>query len=105
MPPPPTDSGGGRGDGGHVAVDQAGTGHRPRVAEALVVAINIRQARVEAQPPDAVLDAHPPPGERPVVGDVLRRAVTAPRIVSSGFTPPPRVAYPLTHTCPGSPPP
>src|SRR4051812_50116530 len=92
MPPSPTDSGhdrGGRGDGGQVAIDQAGTGHRPRVAEALVVAINIRQARVEAQPPDAVLDAHPPPGERPVVGDVLRRAGGAPRVWPGGGAPPP----------------
>src|SRR4051794_41953838 len=101
MPPPPTDSGGGRGDGGHVAVDQAGTGHRPRVAEALVVAINIRQARVEAQPPDAVLDAHPTPGERPVVGDVLRRGGAAPRVGPRGPGPPPRGGRPPPPPGPG----
>ena len=63
-------------------VDQAGHGPHPRRVAAAVVAVGLRQRREDAHPAEGVLGHDAAAGEGAIVGDVLRRARLAARLLA-----------------------
>ena len=68
-------------------VDQAGHRDDPPLVAPAVVPVALRQALVRPQPPDPVLDLHPPPRQAPVARPVRLRQ-RPPRVVRRGITAP-----------------